>query len=65
MKSYSPKEVIKILEKNDWHLHNIRGDHYIFKKSGEMYNIVIPISRKDIKLGIIKDIEKKSGIKFK
>ena len=53
MKSYSPKEVIKILEKNDWHLHNIRGDHYIFKKSGEMYNIVIPISRKDIKLGII------------
>ena len=65
MKSYSPKEIIKILEKNGWKLKNIKGDHYIYKKQGMPYETVIPFSRKDVKIGIMKDIERKSGIKFK
>ena len=65
MKSYSPKEIIKILEKNGWKLKNIKGDHYIYKKQGMPYEIVIPFSRKDVRIGIMKDIERKSGIKFK
>lgn len=64
MKSYSPKEVIKILEKNGWKLKNINGDHYTYKKEGRMYNVVVPISKKDVRIGVIKDIERKSGIKF-
>ena len=65
MKSYSPKEVMKILEENGWKLKNIKGDHYIYKKTGMMYEVVIPFSRNDVRIGIIKDIERKSGIKFR
>jgi len=65
MKSYSPREVIKILEKNNWKLFRIKGDHYIFKKERERYLTTIPISRNTIPIGTIKSIEKQTGIKFK
>ena len=64
MKSYSPREVIKILQDNGWKLHRIKGDHYIFKKEYMKYLTVVPISRKTLKAGTIKNIEKQSGIKF-
>ena len=64
MKSYSPKEVIKILKKHNWILDRIKGDHYIFKKENEKTIVVIPIGKKNIKIGTLKNIEKQSGIKF-
>ena len=65
MKSYSPREVIKILRRNDWKLDRINGDHYIFRKLGRKYVTVVQISRETLKVGILKNIEKQSGIKFK
>lgn len=64
MKNYSTKEVIKILQNNGWKLNRIKGDHYIFKKEYMKYLVVVPISKKTLKTGIIKSIEKQSGIKF-
>jgi len=65
MKSYSPKEVIRILKDNGWKNVRVTGDHYMFIKPNNIYTISVPISRKDIKIGTLKDIERKTRIKFK
>lgn len=65
MKSYSPREVIKILQDNGWKLNRINGDHYIFRKENKANTIVVPISKNDVRIGTLKNIERKSGIKFK
>lgn len=64
MKSYSPREVIKILEDNGWYLKKIEGGHYIYKKNGEKILVVVSISKKTIPIGTLKSIEKQSKIKF-
>lgn len=65
MKSYSPREVIKILKQNGWCLNRVTGDHYIFRKDKIVNIVVVPISKNNIKIGTLKNIERKSGIKFK
>lgn len=65
MKSYSPREVIKILRDNGWKLDRINGDHYIYRKIGSKNIAVVPISRDTLKIGTLKNIEKQSEIKFK
>ena len=35
MKRYSPKNIIKILEKEGWIEKRTRGSHHIFTKEGE------------------------------
>lgn len=64
MRSYSPKEVIKILHSNGWELKRIRGGHYIFKKLGKENLTTVPISKGTIPIGTLKNIEKQTGIKF-
>lgn len=64
MKSYSPKEIIKILKNNDWKLSRVKGDHYIFKKYGRKNLVVIPTSKNTLKIGTLKSIEKQIGIKL-
>lgn len=64
MKRYSPKYIIKILEKNGWIEKRTRGSHHIFTKEGENNIVVVSTSKKIIPIGTIKNIEKQSGIKF-
>lgn len=64
MKSYSPREVIKILKDNGWKLERIKGDHYIFRKEKQKYLTVIPISKNTVSIGVLKKIEKQTKIKF-
>lgn len=64
MKSYSPKEVMKILQKNGWKLNRVRGGHYIFSKKGEINCVIVSVSKSAIPIGTLKNIEKQSGIKF-
>lgn len=64
MKSYSPKEVIKILQQNGWKLNRVRGGHYMFTKKGENNCVTVSISKSTIPIGTLKNIEKQSGIKF-
>lgn len=64
MKSYSPREVIKILKENGWKLDRIKGDHYIFRKENQKYLAVIPISKNTVSIGVLKKVEKQTKIKF-
>ena len=65
MKGYSPKEVIKILQKNNWYEKRVRGSHHIFANKDNSKIVVVPTSKKIVPIGTLKNIEKQSNIKFK
>ncbi len=64
MKRYSPKNIIKILEKEGWIEKRTRGSHHIFTKEGEKNIVVVSTSKRIIPVGTVKNIEKQAGIKF-
>jgi predicted RNA binding protein YcfA (HicA-like mRNA interferase family) len=64
MKSYSSREVIEILEANDWELKNVRGDHYMYENIRTKKKVPITHPRKDIPIGTLKAISKQTGIIF-
>ena len=64
MKRYSPKYIIKILEKVGWIEKRIRGSHHIFTKEGVKNIVVVSTSKRIIPIGTVKNIEKQSGLKF-
>lgn len=57
--------IIKQLKKDGWKLVRVRGSHHIFKKEGVDLPIVISHPKKDMTIGQVKDVEKKSGLTFK
>jgi predicted RNA binding protein YcfA (HicA-like mRNA interferase family) len=64
MESYSPQEVIKILQENNWYEKRARGGHHIFANKNSNNIVVVSISKNNIPIGTLKNIEKQSGIKF-
>ena len=64
MKKYSPKHIIKILEKDGWIEKRTRGSHHIFTKEGIKNIVVVSTSKRIIPIGTVKNIEKQSGLKF-
>lgn len=63
MRSYSSREVIKILEQHGWYLKRIVGDHYQYTDGHRLTTIKHP--EKDLGINNMKSIEKQTGIKFK
>ena len=64
MKSYSSREVIKILEKDGWYLVGTVGSHHQYKHPSKPGRVTITHPIKDIPIGTLKNIEKQAGIKF-
>ncbi len=64
MRGYSPKEVIRILQENNWYEKRVRGSHHIFANKDNSKIVVVPTSKKIIPIGTLKNIEKQSNIKF-
>ena len=64
MKRYSPKNIIKILEKEGWIEKRTRGSHHIFTKEGEKNIVVVSTSKRIIPVGTVKNIEKQAVSKF-
>lgn len=57
------KQVIKKLEKCGWRLRRIRGSHHIFTK--DSVSVPVPLhGSKDLGIGVIKSIEKQTGVKL-
>ena len=66
MKSYSSQEVIRILKMDGWYEISQRAtDHKQFKHPAKSGKVTIPHPLKDVPTFILKDIEKKTGVKFK
>lgn len=62
MRSYSSREVIKILKQDGWYEVNCVGDHHQFKHLTKKGRVTITHPRKDIPLGTLKSILVQAGI---
>ena len=58
------KDVVALLKKNGWEHTTTRGSHYKMEKSGYR-SVPVPVhGNKDLGLGLLKAIEKQTGIKL-
>lgn len=64
MKSYSSREVIKILKADGWYEVACVGDHHQFKHPTKPGKVTVRHPVKQLHINDIKSIEKQSGIKF-
>lgn len=64
MKSYSSREIIRILKKNGWYEVACDGDHHQFKHPTKKGRVTITHPKKDLPIGTLKSIEKQAGIQF-
>lgn len=63
MVTMKDKELLKLLLKNGWQLSEIKGSHNILTKNGKIE--VIPVHGKDMKIGLLTKILKRTGLKQK
>ena len=64
MKSYSSREVIKILKADDWYEIACVGDHHQYKHPEKPGRVTVTHPRKDFPVRTLKSIEKQAGVKF-
>ncbi|MFQ9249281.1 MAG: type II toxin-antitoxin system HicA family toxin [Clostridium paraputrificum] len=62
MKSFSSREIIKILKKDGWFEVDSTGDHHQFKHPTKKGKVTVPHPKKDLPIPTIKSIFKQSGI---
>ena len=60
------KQVIARLKKEGWILVRVEGSHHIMEKEGMPRGVPVPVhGGKDIGVGLLKAIEKQTGVKLK
>lgn len=64
MKSYSSREVIKMLKADGWYEVNVTGSHHQFKHPTKSGRTTVKHPDKDIPLKTLQRIEEQSGLKF-
>ena len=64
MKSYSSREIIKMLQDDGWYEVSCVGDHQQFKHPTKKGRVTVTHPKKDIPAGTVRNIEKQSGVKF-
>ena len=60
------REIDKILKSENWLLVRVSGSHHQYRKVGSSNAIVVPNHNdKDLTIGVIKDLEKKTGLSLR
>ncbi len=62
MKSYSSREIIKLMERDGWYYVNCVGDHHHYKHPIKSGKVTITHPVKDIPIKTLKSILKQAGI---
>lgn len=65
MKSYSSREVIKMLLADGWYEVNVVGSHHQFKHPIKPGRVTVKSPCKNIPRKTLDSIEKQSGLKFR
>ena len=65
MRSYSSREVIKMLKADGWYEVNVTGSHHQYKKKKKKGRTTVKHPDKDIPLKTLKRIEEQSGLTFR
>ena len=64
MKSYSSRDVLKMLLDDGWYEVDCVGDHHQFKHPTKRGKVTVRHPVKDLSIRDLKSIEKQSGLKF-
>ena len=64
MRSYSSREVIRLLKADGWFESGCDGDHHQYKHPTKKGKVTVTHPVKDIPLPTLKSIEKQSGVLF-
>ena len=64
MKSYSSREVIKMLQADGWFEVNVVGSHRQFKHPVKRGRVTVKHPDKDVPPKTLKSIESQSGLRF-
>lgn len=64
MKSYSSREVIKMLKADGWYEVGCVGDHHQFKHPTKKGRVTVTHPRKDFPIKTLKSISDQSGVIF-
>lgn len=64
MKSYSSREVIRILQADGWYEVACAGDHHQFKHPVKPGKVTVTHPVKDIPVRTLKSIERQAGVTF-
>jgi predicted RNA binding protein YcfA (HicA-like mRNA interferase family) len=57
-----PVEVVRALERAGWEVHRQRGSHVSMHKEGIPFLITVPLHRRDLSRGTLRDIIKDAGL---
>jgi len=60
--SLTPKRVIKILEDKGFVLHRVKGSHHIYYHPETRRRVIVPLHKKDLPQGTLREILKQAGI---
>ena len=60
----TPKQLVKLLKKNDFVFLRQRGSHAMFKNEKKKRKVTVPMHAKDIPTGTLHAILKDAGIKL-
>ncbi len=55
-------EVIRRLLAAGFVLNRVKGSHHQFKKPGHNFTITVPHPKKELRVGLLKSIERASGV---
>jgi predicted RNA binding protein YcfA (HicA-like mRNA interferase family) len=57
-----PNQVLRALERAGWRVHRQRGSHVSMRKEGVPFLITVPLHRRDLPRGTLRDIIKDAGL---
>lgn len=63
MKSYSSRELIKLVTDDGWYLVNVVGSHHQYKHPTKKGRVTIPHPEKDLPIKTVKSILERAGLK--
>lgn len=55
------KDLLKLLQQNDWKVVRINGSHHVLQKDGQTE--VVPVHGKDVPIGLLHKILKRCSLK--
>ncbi len=65
MKSYSSRDVLRILKEDGWYLVDVTGSHHQFKHPTKKGRVTVKHPDKDIPRKTLDSIERQSGLTFR
>ena len=61
-KTFTSKQIIRVLEQNGFRFIRSKGSHFIFRKDTTSQRVIVPMHHKDLPKGTLNEILKQAGL---